>query len=653
MIRRIAKFAKRKSVIGFSLVAVTGTIIGTQVYKPVTPTKYVLSTVSRGTLVTTVSGSGQVSAENQIDITPKVSGTIQKVLVTLGEEVNTDTALVAIEQKDASKSVRNAQQSVRDAQISLESAQIAYDKLVKPQSNAALLQAQDAVSQAQRSLAKLQAPPDAIDVMNAQAKVDQAEQDAKLAADGKTPKTVRDAYDDSVNTLNSMVVTLQKSLDDSNDVLAVEGTSGNINFTNLFSVLDQGKKILAYSSYPLAKDTTKQAHDAVLALAVRDEDMTKIDAARALVKTALDANQTLLDAVRAGLDASLTSSSFSQSSLDQYKSTIQGDSNSIINGYATLKTLDDNIQKAQDAYDNAQTSLAVAQAELAKLMAGTDADQIAQAKETLAERTQALADVKVGADAIDLKVALNTIEQRKSALTNAQSSLQDAIDTINDYTVRSPIAGVVAKVSAKEANQASPSSAVATVITKSKIAGITLSEVDVSKVKVGQKTMLTFDAVPDLTISGTVAEVDLIGTASQGVVSYGVKIAFDTQDDRIKAGMSVSASVITDTRVNVLLVPNGAIKQVNGVSTVQTLTSTASDAEAAQGVTSATPPETKQVETGLANDQSTEITSGLNEGDRIVTRTIAAGTTAAKTTTASTSARSASFIPGIGGGPGR
>jgi hypothetical protein len=95
-------------------------------------------------------------------------------------------------------------------------------------------------------------------------------------------------------------------------------------------------------------------------------------------------------------------------------------------------------------------------------------------------------------------------------------------------------------------------------------------------------------------------------------------------------------------------VPNAAVKQTNGSATVQTLVTTASDAEAAQGVTSKTAPDTKQVETGLSNDQSTEILSGLNEGDRVVVRTIAAGTT--PTTARQSTTQSAVRIPGLSGG---
>ncbi len=641
-------FTKKRLLSAGAFIAVTGTVIGTQFNKTAEETRYVLANVTRGTIVTSVSASGQVSAENQIDITPRVSGTLLRTFIKLGEEVGTDTPLFAIDQKDAAKSMRNAEQGVRDAEISLEAAQISYEKLIKPESSTALLQAQNSYNQAERSLAKLSAGPDVLEVMSAEAKVKTAEQNAKISADGVTPRTVRDAYDDSVNALKTLTVTLQKSLDEANDVLAIEGLTGNINFKNLFSVLDQSKKMLAHTSYDLAKAKIAEARAATDLLAISGEETAKIDEAKDKMQAAIKATADLLEAVKAGLEASLTSSSFSESSLDQYKSTMQSDLSSVTNAYATLKSLTDGILKAYEDYDNALSSLSIAKADLAKLLAGSDQDQIAQAKETLAERKQALADVKIGADDIEIKTAKNTIKQRQSSLQNARDELRDAYDAMNDYTVRAPFDGVMAKIDVQNASQVSPAATMATLITKAKIAKVTLNEVDVAKATVGQKATLTFDALPDLSIVGTVAEVDLIGTASQGVVSYNVKIAFDTQDERVKTGMSVSASVITDTRVDVLTVPNSAIKTANGLTLVQILKTTANEAESLLGVTSETLPESKEVQTGLSNDQFTEIISGLNEGDRVVTRIIEAGATqtGAKQTTQSSSIR----IPGITGG---
>jgi HlyD family secretion protein len=654
MMHHIKRFAKRKSVIGlFSIVAVTGTVIGIQHNQAVEPTRYVLAAVTRGSIVTSVSASGQVSAENQLDVTPTVSGPITRIFAKLGQEVKTGTPLLQIDSKPALKTVRDARQNVRDAEISLAAAQISYEKLIGPQTGSALLQAQDALNQAERNLAKLQAGPDALAVMSAQAKVSTAEQNVKLAADGTTPKIVRDAYDKAVITLKSLVVTLQDALSDADDILAIDGEPANINFTNLFSALDQSKKSQANASYLLAKNDITAARDAVDPLQLRDESMSRIDAAMGTMEDALATTETLLKDVKAGLDASLTSAAFSQASLDQYKSAIQSDMNSVTNAYGAIPAQQDDIAAARETYINAQTSLAQARAELDKLMQGPDADAIAAAIETVAERKQALKDAGAGAEAIDVKTSLNVIEQRKSALQNARENLQTAFDTLNDYTVRAPFDGVIARMDAKTANNVSPSTVLATLLTKTKIAKVTLNEVDVSKVAVGQKATLTFDAVQNLTIAGTVSEVDMIGTASQGVVTYAVKISFLTDDDRIKSGMSVSASIVTDMRSDVLIVPNGAVHGTGNAASVSTLEGVPLDAASmSTGIPSAKLPQAKMITTGLANDQYTEITEGLKEGDAVVVRTIDAAAQARAKATATSAGSSPLRIQGLGGGGG-
>jgi HlyD family secretion protein len=107
----------------------------------------------------------------------------------------------------------------------------------------------------------------------------------------------------------------------------------------------------------------------------------------------------------------------------------------------------------------------------------------------------------------------------------------------------------------KKGESISSGGTVATLITEQQVAEISLNEVDVAQVEVGQKVTLTYDAIEDLQISGSVAEVDLIGTTNQGVVSYTVTILFDTQDERIKPGMSVSATIITEIKQEVIVVP--------------------------------------------------------------------------------------------------
>jgi RND family efflux transporter MFP subunit len=210
-----------------------------------------------------------------------------------------------------------------------------------------------------------------------------------------------------------------------------------------------------------------------------------------------------------------------------------------------------------------------------------------------------------------------------------------------DYSVRAPFDGTMASVPIQKGDNTSSGTILGTIITTQQVATISLNEIDIAKIQLGQKVTLTFDAVPDLTITGKVAQIDSLGTVSQGVVNYNVKISFDTNDTRIKPGMSVNAAIITNVAQDVLTVPNSAIKTGGGVSYVQMFdTILPVPIAGVQGSPSTIPPRNQTVEVGISNGTSTEIISGLKEGDKIVTKTTITST--ATTTT----------VPSILGNPG-
>ena len=67
-----------------------------------------------------------------------------------------------------------------------------------------------------------------------------------------------------------------------------------------------------------------------------------------------------------------------------------------------------------------------------------------------------------------------------------------------------------------------------TLVDQSKLhVDVSLSETDAAKVQVGQPVTLTFDALPDATLSGTVATVAPVATEEQNVVTYAVQVEFD------------------------------------------------------------------------------------------------------------------------------
>lgn len=154
--------------------------------------------------------------------------------------------------------------------------------------------------------------------------------------------------------------------------------------------------------------------------------------------------------------------------------------------------------------------------------------------------------------------------------------------------------------------------------TSQKIAGIktnnkpaiivSLSEIDVPKVKLGNKATLTFDAIPGKTFTGKIVGIDTLGIVTSGVTNYPIILAMDTQAPNIFPNMSVSANIIIARKSDVLIIPLSAIQTQGDQSYVRILKN-----GKAQEVL---------VETGISSDTEMEITSGLAKGDEVITGTI-------------------------------
>ena len=85
-----------------------------------TETRYVLGTVGKGTVVSSISASGQVSASDQVDIKPKVSGDITWLGMKAGMNVSVGQSLATIDDTDARQAVTNAELNLKDAQLTLQ-----------------------------------------------------------------------------------------------------------------------------------------------------------------------------------------------------------------------------------------------------------------------------------------------------------------------------------------------------------------------------------------------------------------------------------------------------------------------------------------------------------------------------------------------------
>ncbi len=242
-------------------------------------------------------------------------------------------------------------------------------------------------------------------------------------------------------------------------------------------------------------------------------------------------------------------------------------------------------------------------------------------------------------------------------MQSAQNNLTTAQQNLADTSVRAPMAGIVSAITATVGSV--PGADAITLVGDGEVAEVTLNEIDAAKVQLGDPATLTFDALPNLSLAGKVVEIDPVGTVSQGVVSYNVQIGFSqlsgtASDELVKPGMSVTANIVTAVAQNVIAVPNGAVQTSGGESYVlepATPLSTA-DLAASQSGGIAIPGGTKivPVTVGVANDTMTEITSGVQAGDQVVTQTLKSS--AASAGASASTGNAFRLLGGAGGGGG-
>ncbi|MFA6227900.1 MAG: efflux RND transporter periplasmic adaptor subunit [Patescibacteria group bacterium] len=534
---------------------------------------YVTAKAVKDIIISTVSGSGTVAASNEVELKTKASSDVTAVKVKKGDTVKAGEVLVQLNAKDAAK-------SVRDAQVNLDSAKLSLEKLQQPTSELSLIQARNSLIQSQQS-----------------------KENSEYA--------LIKAYEDAFNDISNAFLDLPTIMTDLNDILysdeigKAEKTVGS-NQTNLPALLYSlaGEDQDGFQVYELSAES-----DYKVAYAKYQANFSSFKATNRYADN--QTIETLLAETIENIKAVAQAAKSENNMLDVWVEDRSQNNWSIFN---TVDGYQNDLSSDIGKVNNHVTTLLAIQQTLK-----TDKDAIANADRTIAEKTASLADLEAGVDELDLRAQQMSVQQR-------QNSLADALEQYANYSVVAPFDGVVANVAVTKGDTVSSGASAVTLITDQKIANISLNEVDVSKVKTGQKVSVTFDAISDLTVTGSVADVDMIGTVTQGVASYDVKIVFDSQNDQIKSGMTANVSIVIDSKVEALQVPSSAIKTQNSVTYVQIMVNGQ--------------PQQREVTIGLASDTMTEILSGINEGDEVVTQTVTANKSSTKTTSGNSNSNS-------------
>jgi multidrug efflux pump subunit AcrA (membrane-fusion protein) len=228
--------------------------------------------------------------------------------------------------------------------------------------------------------------------------------------------------------------------------------------------------------------------------------------------------------------------------------------------------------------------------------------------------------------AVQTQVKPNSLASSQAQVASAVAQVQTAQVALNQTTLTAPTSGVVISISGVPGETAGsgtaqapgslapqPSSGTGSggssgfmVIddNSSLVAVMPFAETDAARLAASQSASFTFDAIPNLTISGHVLTISPSATVVSNVVDYYVSFVLNRTDPRLREGMTANASVTVAQADNAVRVPNAAVRTTGGTTMVTVLSK-------GQQVPT-------EVITGVVGDTYTEIKAGLNEGDTVV-----------------------------------
>ncbi len=535
-------------------------------------------TVSRGDLQLGVAATGSVEPRTQAELAfSGVSGRVAEVRVAEGDQVAAEAVLLTLDSRQLAAEVAAAQANLAVAQADLQ----ALRDGATPQQ---IAEAQAQVRAAQGSLTQTAGSVTDADLRAARAQIEQAR--AALAALEAGPKT------DARTQAQSAVTEAQAELDRQRNALAAAKENARATVEQRANALRDAQA--AYSSAYWDYEHVKQYEtDPRTGRTLNDAQMR--DFADALNRATLN----LADAESALNQAQIA-----------YDTAIQNE----VSGLAT-----------------AQARVTSAQANLDQLLAGAEVDDLARARAdvaraeaelarlTGAQRSGTIAAQQANLDAAQARLQQLTgdptssdLARAEARVAQAQAQLDQTQIRLDDATLRAPFAGTIAAVTVAPGETISAQQAPITLIDTSRyLVKVTVDEVDIGKVAVGQPVQVLIDALGAPSLAGQVLRVEPLPKDDSAVTAYLVTLEVDPAERNLKPGMTASATIIAEQRSAVLHIPAAAVRGSGEQTSVQVATT---DADGKVTLTE------RPVQVGLRTADQVEILSGLSAGEQVVVR---------------------------------
>jgi HlyD family secretion protein len=215
-------------------------------------------------------------------------------------------------------------------------------------------------------------------------------------------------------------------------------------------------------------------------------------------------------------------------------------------------------------------------------------------------------------DELNLKLAGNDpqeIAAQEATVKQAEANVALVRAQLAKTVIRSPFSGVVTMQDAKVGEIVPANTSVVSVVSKTKLEiEANLPEADMAKVNIGNSATVTFDAFGDeLRFTSHVVAIDPAATVIEGIPTYKTTFSLEEVNPAVKPGLTANITISTQTRENVLVIPQHAIAYRGGKKVVMIVANSEGE------------PEEREITTGIRGmDGMIEVLSGLSEGERII-----------------------------------
>ncbi len=206
----------------------------------------------------------------------------------------------------------------------------------------------------------------------------------------------------------------------------------------------------------------------------------------------------------------------------------------------------------------------------------------------------------------EARAAWNAARDNSDEISAATANIQALENTINGARIIAPFDGTITDIYISGGDDVSNGAdAIQLDNLTDLVVDVSVSEVDVNSIQVGNSVTVAFDAIKNKTYQGVVTQVGDAGIENSGVVKFNVSITIQDPDDQIKPGFTAVNTIVIDQAKDVVLIPLVAIDSANGEKTVTVLRN---------GV-----PTTVSITLGARSDTYGALESGdVKEGDLFV-----------------------------------